>query len=485
MSRDDGLEFSELHPRDRAIALSRADPEGLGTEEQLSYWLSKLVTPDDQRIATEIASGHRLIGIGLGLLGVLLGWLTIMGLFQYDGQGRVNLVYLVVVLVGLQLSLTGLTIIAMLPQSMTRWLPGFKSFQQLLRWFSPGRLQKLFSRFMPVTERDGISQLLGRHQKIYTRIGKWQIFSWSQLFGVAFNIAALLSVFVLIATRDVAFGWSSTLDIDPTSILSVTNFLSWPWHAWLPAAVPDLPLIEASHYFRLQNGAANGVSPKVLGHWWPFVMLCLAFYGLLPRLLLLLFCKARLSSAYVQTLQHFPGRKELLTRLNSALIETRASEHESNVDEGIPAINKSQHQRISEALILINWAGLKVENTRLLDEILAAGQLTMKAMFKAGTNCSLEDDEQVIAEVGKLAADTPIGIILKAWEPPLGELADFIADLRKTGSPQRLIYLLPLALKSKALVQVENNDLQEWQRFSRQLADPWITVHQLVPGARI
>ncbi|MCF6263012.1 MAG: DUF2868 domain-containing protein [Xanthomonadales bacterium] len=481
MSRDDGLKHSDLHARDRAIALTRDDPEISDAEGQLSYWLSKLVTAEDQRLAAEIVSGHRLIRIGISLLGVLFGWLAIMGLFQYDGQNRVNLVYLLVVLVGLQLSLTGLTLIAMLPQSIARCLPGFSSFQQLLRWFSPGRLQKLFSRFMPASEHESILQLLGRQQKIYAGIGKWQVFGWAQLFGVVFNMAALLSVFVLIASRDIAFGWSSTLDIDPIAILAVTNVLSWPWHVWLPIAVPDLQLIEASHYFRLQNTAGE-VSPEVLGHWWPFVMLCLVFYGLLPRLLLLLFCKTQLRSAYVYTLQHFPGRQELLTRLNSAVIETRASEHERNIDTLIAETDILKPQRISEALILINWAGFEFENTQLLNEFLTIGQLTMKTMFRAGINCSLKDDEQVITEIGKLDALAPIGIILKAWEPPLGELADFIADLRKTGSPQRMIYLLPLAIKSQAMVEVENYDLQEWQRFTRQLADPWITAQALMSG---
>lgn len=482
MSRDDDLRIADLHPRDRGIALTQNEPNNATAEGQVSYWLSKLVTSDDRKLAAEIISGHRLIRIGISLLAILLGWVTIMGLFQYDGQNRVNLVYLVVVLVGLQLCLTGLTLIAMLPQSITRWLPGFSSFQQLLRWFSPGRLQKIFSRFMPVTEREGIIQLLGRHQQVYAGVGKWQVFSWSQLFGMVFNLAALITVFVLIATRDIAFGWSSTLDIAPASILAVTNFLSWPWHAWLPVAVPDLQLIEVSHYFRLQNMTAGGMTPQVLGHWWPFVMLCLLFYGLIPRLLLLLFCKARLSSAYVQTLQHFPGRQALLARLNSALIETRASEHESNVDRLIVETDAVKHQRINEPLILINWAGLELDNNKLLEEVLSIGQFNMKTLFDAGLNFELEDDEQAIVGISKLAADTPVGIILKAWEPPLGELADFIAGLRNTGSRKRMIYLLPLAVKSQVLVPVEDNDLQEWQRFTRQLADPWITVQALNPG---
>ena len=484
LSRDEGLSYSELQQRDRRIGLAQGVEEKNDPDRQVSDWLSKLVTPDDLHLAEEVESGHRLINIGISLLGLLLGWLAIIGLFQYDGQGRVNLVYLLVVLVVFQLCLILLTFIAMLPQSKTSWLPGFSSFQKLLKWFSPGRLQKLFSRFMPASEREGISQLLGRHKKVFADIGKWQVFSWSQLFGVAFNSAALLTIFILIATRDVAFGWSSTLDIQPAAILQVTDFLSWPWHSWLPLAVPDLQLVEASHYFRLQNGAGAGVDAEILGHWWPFVMISLAIYGLLPRLLLLLFCRFQLRSAYSRTLQYFPGRRELLSRLNSALIETRASEHEGSSTTAEMGPEQTQYRRVGESVILINWSGLELDKNSLMDEIQALGEFTSKVTFRAGVNCKLEVDEAVIKSVSQLDTNTPISIIVKAWEPPLGELADFIGDLRQPGATQRMIYLLPVAVKAGQLVQPVIADLDEWQRFSKRLVDPWVAVIPVMPVAQ-
>jgi len=480
MSRDSDLVYAELHQRDRKIAVAGGDSEKPGTDQQLLHWLSRLLTVEDIKRANEIESGHRLITIGISLLGLLLGWLTIMGLFQYDGQGRVNLVYLLIVLVGLQLCLSLLTLVAMLPQSMTGWIPGFSRFQQLLRWFSPGRLQKLFARFMPASERQGISELLGRQHKVFADIGKWQIFSWSQLFGVSFNLAALLSIFILIATRDIAFGWSSTLAIDPLAILGLTDMLSWPWRAWLPAAVPDLQLVEASHYFRLQNGTA-AVEAEILGHWWPFVMLCLGFYGLLPRLLLLLFSRFQLSSAYTRTLHYFPGRREVLTRLNTAVIETRAKQHDDDSEDvaGEPAM--SEYQMLGESLNLVDWTGLVLDKSTLLDEIQLAGKFTLGRAFPAGVKHTLAEDERAIRQLGRLDTNVPIGILVKSWEPPLGELTDFIGDLRQAVATQQIIYLLPVAIKAGQLLPPAQADLDEWQRFVQRLVDPWVTLIPIVP----
>lgn len=484
ISRDSELTYAELHQRDRNIGVAIRDNPQPGADQQLLHWLSRLLTAEDIKRATEIQSGHRLITVGISLLGLLLGWLAIIGLFQYDGQGRVNLVYLLIVLAGLQLSLSLLTLIAMLPQSKTGWIPGFSSFQQLLRWFSPGRLQKLFARFMPVSERQDIAELLGRHHKVFADIGKWQIFSWSQLFGVAFNTAALVSIFILIATRDVAFGWSSTLAIDPLAILGLTDMLSWPWHTWLPTAVPDLQLVEASHYFRLQNSAAT-VEPETLGHWWPFVMLCLGFYGLLPRLLLLLFTRFQLSSAYTRTLHYFPGRREVLARLNSAVVETRAKQHDDANEDVVTEPAKSESQLMGGALNLVDWTGLVLDKTTLIDEIQLVGQFSLAKAFSAGLKHKLEEDEKVIRQLGRMDKNIPIGILVKSWEPPLGELADFIDDLRQAVARQQIIYLLPVAIKAGQLLSPTQADLDEWQRFVQRLVDPWVTLIPIVPRVQV
>jgi hypothetical protein len=481
-SRDSDIPFQTLHKRDRSIALKLAEREITKSDEQLDGWLSRLITDEDKALWSQIESGHRLIDFGMVIIGLLVGWLTVTGLFQYDGAGRVNLVYLLFVFVALQLALVLLAAIAMLPSSVSRWLPGFSSLQEMLKWFSPGRLQGFISRFKPKSEQSDIALLLGRNQKVFARIGKWQIFSWSQLFGVAFNVAALFTLFVLIAVKDIAFGWSTTLNIQTEAIFGATKLLSWPWQSWLPSEVPTLSLVEVSRYFRLQESIPTAVDAEILGGWWPFLMLCLFFYGLLPRLLLMLFCRAKLNNAVVRTIRYFPGKEALLDRLNRAVIET----HADSVDAAAQLVNKDFKERgsvknvaLGSSMILINWSGFDLSDERLLELIQQAGRFSIQDSYQAGSNCQPEEDLQVIEEIAKSSVTAPIGLLVKSWEPPLGELADFIHDLRDSIAPERALILMPIRLEGNKLAEPEQRDIEEWQRFTNSLVDPWVSLSPL------
>src|SRR5690606_26830214 len=50
------------------------------------------------------------------------------------------------------------------------------------------------------------------------RFAKWQMLTWSQAAAVAFNVTALLTAFLLITFTDLAFGWSTTLALDPAEV---------------------------------------------------------------------------------------------------------------------------------------------------------------------------------------------------------------------------------------------------------------------------
>ena len=476
MSRDSEIADMELHRRDRQIGLELAEKRG--ADSQLECWLSSLATADDKALLSQIESGHRLVSFGMILLGFLLGCLTVAGLFQYDGAGRVDLVWLLVILVVLQQLFVLLTVLAM--------LPGSSSPQQMLQWFSPGRLQRLFLRLAPETERVAIGQLLGRHQKIFSHVGKWQLFGWSQLFGVAFNSGALVTLFVLIAVKDIAFGWSTTLTVEPQAVLQLTNFLSWPWQGWLPAEVPSLSLVEASRYFRLQEVVTTTLQPELLGQWWGFLMLCLFFYGLLPRLLLMFFCRYKLRRAILRTIHYYPGRQALFDRLNSAIIETQAGGVDAVVQEPSIALKNleiSQRDFSNAPIMLINWSNFELAEKPFLIELQQAGRFSIKETYEAGTNCQLDEDARVIQTIAKTGAKVPVGILVKSWEPPLGELADFIEDLRAATSPELAVRLLPAAIKSGKLTQPDPRDIEEWQRFSKNLVDPWLSVMPLRPGS--
>ena len=91
---------------------------------------------------------------------------------------------------------------------------------------------------------------------------RWLLARWSHLCATAFFAAVLSTALALVVFTDLAFGWSTTLEVSASRIHDLARALALPWRAALPEAVPSLELVEVSRYFRAA-GAAR-VDPT---HW--------------------------------------------------------------------------------------------------------------------------------------------------------------------------------------------------------------------------
>ena len=63
-------------------------------------------------------------------------------------------------------------------------------------------------------------------------------------------------------------------------------------------------------------------------------------------------------------------------------------------------------------------------------------------------------------------------VVVKAWEPPMADLRDFIVSLE--GVSRCSIYLMPLANKP-----ISNEIFEDWRRFSREIALDVVDVFAL------
>ncbi len=160
------------------------------------------------------------------------------------------------------------------------------------------------------------------------RFAKWQLLYWSQTAAVMFNVAALVTAIMLVTFSDLAFGWSTTLDVDAAAVSRIVQAIAWPWAPFAPLAVPSPELVEQSQFFRLERADVVAGSPRALGAWWPFTLFALVTYGLLPRLLLLALAAARLRAATGALLLEDSRVTALLDRMASPAIETAAEQHE-------------------------------------------------------------------------------------------------------------------------------------------------------------
>ena len=82
-------------------------------------------------------------------------------------------------------------------------------------------------------------------------------------------------------------------------------------------------------------------------------------------------------------------------------------------------------------------------------------------VLEAGGSASLEQDRDTLtrADLG-----LPVVVVTRGWEPPTGELADFLDDARDSLPTNTGIVLLPLADDDR-ITLVEGALLAQWQRF--------------------
>ncbi len=474
---------SALRRRDRPVGreLSALKDRPLA---QLVAWLERITEGDAPTAGSRVASAMHIGTLLLALCGLLVGGLTAAAVFYYDGSHPVNIINALAVFVGFQLLLLLFTCLTFLPDSILRLIPLMRSVKEIFRLFSPGRLLGVFHRFLPARYKDAVSTFTGRtaaHRTLYGRVEKWLIVRAGQVFGVGFNLGALAGCLYLVIFSDLAFGWSTTLQTEAGDLMALTDGLARPW-AWLiPEAQPSLALIEATRYFRFQSGTLPGFEsggPAILGEWWPFLILCLLIYGLLPRLVTLSVASSRLQRACRHTMLNLPGARTILDRLNSQLVETRADQPETALDTPLESNLQGRFagEFRGQPVTVIDWGATGLSRSAVEAWLENTWGATLDSFSEAGGAFSIEHDRRVLSSVSDRNAG-PVVLLVKSWEPPMAEFKDFVHDLRQALAEPRPVAVVPVGVGSETEPLPPQADMAAvWATVVKQLGDPWTFV---------
>jgi hypothetical protein len=454
--------YGERARRDREIAVHV--PRGNGIASVRAWW----------RHATESAqpgTGARLnrlrtlVTIAMAAAGGIAGAAVALAAFAYDGSQPVNVVRLLLLLVGAQLVLLALSLL-LLPGRV----PGLSHAQDLLATLNPGAWAAgVYAKLAHA--RPDVARLFDVHATRPTarRFVKWQLLYWSQAAAVMFNVAALITAIMLVTFSDLAFGWSTTLDVSAATVSRIVQVIASPWASFAPLAVPSSDLVEQSQFFRLQRADVVADAARALGAWWPFTVLALVTYGLLPRLLLLALATARLRAATGALLLEDARVTALLDRMASPAIETAAEEHERAPPLEIGAATAPDRPMTGTARALIWESSLPLDAARNY----ARRHLGLEVLDVAEAGAGrLNNDQAALEQLGAETAGTLI-VFTPAWEPPLLELRDFLAELRRRIGATASIVVAPVPDGARAVTAVER---ATWQRAIAQLADPKMYV---------
>lgn len=362
-----------------------------------------------QKIKLQIAWPIVLFGAALG---AVLGW----GVLSGDEQGRVNLLYLLLVYLFLPV---GSLIISTVSLIRGRGLNFARLIVALPVWSSHKRL------------------LLNKTRQL--KVEKYWLFFQSHLAALAFSLTSLLVFSILLLATDINFVWRSTL-LSATELQPLLKGVAAPWFFWTEAQ-PTVELLQATQDSRLQTVR---LPEQQHAYWWRFVLAVQLFYCVILRSCLLVVTAWLFRAKLKSDFEH-----KLAAKVQSWPDQSDTSVQYQPVVKTLP-----------ESIAVNNWAGVDLK-------LLTGFQflnLSDDKLLNSGPLAT--ENEQHIAEhwQGKQV------VLVKAWEPPMGELADFLEAIQGAGQGSGQGFIWPLDWQQGSLVPVRNQHLQEWQRFVDQLS---------------
>ena len=461
LEADRGTPAVQRAERDRGIGIETPD---LSPTERVLYWWSHIDS------ATAPSAGVRLVTVrfwlsaALCFVGMFVGGSLSSLALAYEGDYPINVLTLLGVLVGLPGLLLLITVISAVMRSM-----GLKPLAAALSTFNVNRwVLGFWDRYTGAQ----LGSSLGRNNA-HGRLAFWQVALFSQWFGAGFYLGVVLMFGALLAFTDLAFGWSSTLDIDPASIRRWVLLLAWPWSQWWPVAVPDMALIEASRIYRLELSAVD-LDPGLLRSWWPFVLMTILVWGMLPRGLMLALAIWRGRAAAYSYLTEHSEVSALLDRMSTPIVDL--GRHSEDTQQAVQALQSTPTPVIPlSSPAVVDWNGA-LPGAQLSGQVNATMALS-----------SLQDESERGGMVASLAsmisAADGVVVITKGWEPPLLEFLDLLQQVRASVGEKLTIVVTPVGLPE---VGLSATDQMVWQQTVARLGDPHTyVVAEVVSAERV
>lgn len=253
------------------------------------------------------------------------------------------------------------------------------------------------------------------------------LFYQTQILTLCFAFGGLLIYFLLLLGTDINFVWRSTL-LEANDILPLLEAIALPWTFWNDAQ-PSLELLQQTQDFRISelNGDVSNT-----GRWWQYIFAAQCTYNLIPRSIMLMLARRR----YLGLAQHSEGK---ISDVSSIADSTNTDKESSQL--------ASVTTSLSQAHAIVNWAGAPISCLNKVADILGdpvdtfeADPLTESIAMDSGISCV---------------------VLVKSWEPPLGELRDYLNSL--TASGEKVI--LPMDWDENSLVPIKDIHQHEWRRF--------------------
>ncbi len=504
LARDRETDQTELHERDRQIYLAASDnlpqaPAPTQPAELVRLWLDHMRAAQaaqahdqsDKFFGRSIVESLRSLTYLLLLAGLGFGLLAALSFLSYGGTTPVNVLHFLFLFVFSQLALLALVLLAaLLRLAGLGPLPSpiIALYARLSDWFIAKTTA--LSSMLPAQQRSSTASHLGilkRLRSVHGSMVYWPLFRLTQTTMAGFNSGLLAATLYKIAISDIAFGWQSTIQFSDAFIYKTVQLLSLPWAWLLPAdyAHPSLPEIEGSRII-LKEGIYHLATTDLIS-WWPFLLFCLLFYGLLLRLALLataaIFERRSLQQIAAQ---QFTTRHEiirLIQRLQRPLVSSQAGDRESTGSKlGADAPGPREMVAAPDfplVLLLASETAADINLDCLGSEL---NQLGFSISERLKIDGGPEEEAATAQQLGSRTWDKAgLLLVMESWMVPIQDSLDLIRQLRQAVGSRTPIFI-GLIGRSGGSGQAARPDPIErriWQQKLDTLADPALSIFEL------
>jgi hypothetical protein len=437
---DKDLPVALARERDHAIASRCSSKDDAG---RLLFWLQEVSAQRPGEHAPQESWLNESSAAILGrILALFFGFSSMAAFLLTSGRGLVNVFVFLLLFVVVQVVLC--LIAAMV---MVRTVSGQ---QPVVLPVNPARL--VVARVLP--DRRYLRESQSVLRLLFLRYG--------QELGAIFTLGAIAAFFVVLAMSDFTFVWGSTFELSDGFVERMSALLAAPWSAFVPAATVTGELIAASRFHPAISYISPGTVEAMRG-WWPFLIMAMVCYALLPRLLLWLasifFYGRQMRAAFTR----LPGSARVLARMQAPLVMTQGEGREQRGDEPL-----LESVALDPGLLLLNWA-----NALAQDEVARFGEFAALAEGNI-VNGGLGSLPEELARLGNRFDNSvqQIYVAVKSWEPPMADLADFLANFSNIHGCT--LFLVPLAHRP-----VTADKLGDWEVFARSLDFAMVDVQAL------
>jgi hypothetical protein len=404
----------------------------------LRVWLGRVGAKSAGR---KFSSALSLVGGGLGIFMLVAGISAVAGLLDRD-RGGINVTLFLAILIGGQWLVLVLATLAWLLRRKAG--EGFSAVQVLA-----GKLVRRFSGNRDDTWWHSLMDGGGAPRAALL----WRFARMVQTGGIFFNLGIICGLAGLVLVRHVDFYWESTTESAMRSILeNVVKFLSSPWAAWWPQAVPDPQVIALSRWL-----PARPVSlPVNASPWWMFLHLTVLVWGLLPRVIL--WCAAC-----------HAGKKAL------ADLDFQGRHHRALWREITGSGRVETDEKPLDGVLVLDVGGIGLAESLLRPFLLQRLRVHPAAWLSVAVLDSGKEEE-----AARALANAPAGVVLLAegWSLAPPRMNALHAKIRaSTDAGTAIKFLVMNVGPANQPAAATPEERHEWERYVDSLRDPAAEVY--------